>query len=368
MNTLHTIPKKDGFHLCSERSWHAGAWMIWPQRPDNWRMGAKYAQRTFAKIANTIAEFEPVTVCVNADQYENACNHLSSSVRVIEMSSQEAFMRDVAPTFISNGAEIRGVDWTFNGYGGLLEGAYFPWDLDDQIAHKVCELLGIRCYKVNEFVFEGCAYRYDGEDTIVVTEECLLSAGRNPSLTKKDMESTLKSYLGIREVIWLKHGLYMDEGKGNIDNLFCFVKPGEALLSWTDDTSHPQYEVVREALATLERERDAKGRKLKLHKIPLPRPIVITEEEAMGVDDSRFSITRRAGDRMVGSYLNFYLPNGGLIYPIFREESDLEAAAILQRVFASRRLVGIDAHEVFLGGGGIHSIVAEQPSIPTDVL
>lgn len=367
MNSLHTIPKKDGFHLSSERSWHAGAWMIWPQRQDNWRMGAKYAQKAYAKIANTIAEFEPVTVCVNAAQYENARNQLDATVRVIEMSSQEAFMRDVAPTFITNGSEIRGVDWTFNGYGGMLEGLYFPWDLDDQIAHKVCELLGIRDYKVCEFVFEGCAYRYDGEDTIVVTEECLLSEGRNPSLTKKDMESTLKSYLGVRKIIWLKRGLYMDEGKGHIDNLFCFVKPGEALLSWTDDETHPQYEIVREALSTLEHERDAKGRKIKIHKMPLPKAIVITEEEAIGIDKSAFSISRRAGDEMVASYLNFYLANGALIYPTFREESDKEAEAIFQKVFAKRRLVGIDAHEVFLGGGGIHSIVAEQPGVPSEM-
>ncbi len=363
MNSLFTIPKKDGFHLWTEYNWHAGAWMLWPQRQDNWRMGAKYAQKAFAKVANTIAEFEPVTVCVNAAQYENARNQLNSEVRVIEMSSQEAFLRDVAPTFITNGNEIRGISWTFNGYGGLTEGLYFPWDLDDQIAQKVCELIGIHHYSVREFVFEGCAYRYDGEDTIVVTEECLLSAGRNPGLTKEDMESTLKSYLGVRKIIWLKRGLYMDEGKGHIDNLFCFIKPGEALLSWTEDPEHPQYEIVREALATLEKERDARGRKIRIHKVPLPKGIVITEEEAMGIDKSKFSISRKAGDIMVASYLNFYMPNGGLIYPIFNEDSDCEMEKILRQVFPKRTLVGIDAHEIFLGGGGIHSIVMEQPGL-----
>ena len=368
MDTLHTIPKKDGFHLWPEQNWHAGAWIIWPQRSDNWRMGAKYAQRTFAEIANVISEFEPVTVCVNAAQYENARNQLSKLVRVIEMSNQEAFMRDIAPTFLTNGSEIRGVDWTFNGYGGLLEGVYFPWDLDDQIAQKVCELLGIHRYRVQEFVFEGCAYRYDGENTIVVTEECLLSEGRNPGLTRDAMESTLMSYLGIDKVIWLKRGLYMDEGKGNVDNLICFVKPGEALLSWTDDEANPQYEIVREALAILEQERDAAGRKIKIHKMPLPKAIVITEEESMGVDQSRFAIARRPGDRMVTSYLNFYMPNGGLVYPIFHEESDKEAEAILRKLFPKRKLVGIDAHEVFLGGGGIHSIVMEQPRVSNRLL
>ncbi|MDO4487816.1 MAG: agmatine deiminase [Eubacteriales bacterium] len=368
MNSLHTIPRKDGFRLWSEHDWHSGSWMLWPERQDNWRMGAKFAQKAFAEIANTIAGFEPITVCVSASQFENARNQLSENVRVIEMSSQEAFMRDVAPTFLTNGSEIRGIDWTFNGYGGLLEGLYFPWNLDDQIAMKVCELIGIRRYKVHEFVFEGCAFRYDGEGTIVVTEECLLSEGRNPSLSKEDMESTLKEYLGIDKVIWLKRGLYMDEGKGHIDNLFCFVKPGESLLSWTDDETHPQYEIVHEALEILGNEEDASGRKITIHKMPLPKPIVITREEAEGIDKNAFSISRREGDRLVGSYLNFYLPNGGLIYPVFDEETDIAAEELLKEFFPHRKLVGIDAHEVFLGGGGIHSIVSAQPGIQRGLL
>lgn len=363
MAVLHTLPAAEGFRLVPEYAWHAGSWMVWPQRPDNWRLGAKPAQRVICEIAREISRFEPLTVCVRADQYENARNHLCPEVRVIEMTTNDAFVRDFGPTFITNGYKVRGVDWTFNGYGGQLEGLYFPWDADNLAAQKICEVAGIDSYQLREFVFEGCAFSFDGEDTLAVTEECLLSEGRNPSLSKDQIERTLENYLGIKKVIWLHRGLYMDEGKGHIDNLLCFIRPGELILSWTDDPAHPQYEIVREAEEILSKETDAQGRKLRIHKIPLPSPLVITKEEADGVDWCKDTLPRLAGDRLVGSYLNFYMPNGALIYPRFDDPCDEQAKQIFAQLFPRRKRIGIQARELFLGGGGIHSMVLSQPSV-----
>ena len=363
MAVLSSVPRCDGFSIPAESDWHAGSWMLWPHRPENWRLGAKPAQKVVAQIAQAISRFEPVTVCVNADQYENARNQLCPEIRVIEMSSNEAFLRDSGPTFVVSASEVRGISWTFNGYGGLVEGLYFPWDADSLVAEKVCEVARIDYYPLREFVMEGCAFRADGEGTIVVTEECLLSEGRNPHLTREQMESTLKEYLGVQKIIWLRRGLHMDEGKGHIDNLFCFVRPGEALLSWTDDPGHPQYQIVREALETLSAVTDACGRTLRIHRMPLPRPLVITSEESEGVDRCQNTIPRLAGDMLVASYLNFYMPNGSLIYPEFGDENDARAKEIFAELFPRRRLIGIHAREIFLGGGGIHSMVLQQPAI-----
>ena len=41
---------------------HSCCWMLWPERPDNWRCGAKPAQAAFAAVAAPIAAGEPVTV------------------------------------------------------------------------------------------------------------------------------------------------------------------------------------------------------------------------------------------------------------------------------------------------------------------
>lgn len=363
MALLNTFPAHDGYHLAAENCWHKGSWLIWPQRPDNWRLGAKPAQKAVCELARIISRYEPLTVCVNAPQYENARSRLAPEVRVIELSSNDAFLRDPGPTFVVSESQVRGILWTFNGYGGLSEGLYFPWDADELIAQKLCELERLDYYKVQEFVLEGCAFRFDGESTIAVTEECLLSKGRNPHLTRGQMESTLKGYLGVEKVIWLRRGLYMDEGRGHIDNLFCFVRPGEALLSWTDDPSHPQYEIVREALDTLEKETDASGRRIVIHKMPLPRPLIITEEMAEEIDHNRHTLPRLAGDMLVTSYLNFYMPNGALICPLFGDPNDDVAMKIFAKLYPNRELVGMNAREIFLSGGGFHSMVLQQPSV-----
>ena len=59
--TLDSMPARDGFFMPAEWAPHSSRWMIWPERPDNWRFGAKPAQATFAKVA----EAEPMTVCVS---------------------------------------------------------------------------------------------------------------------------------------------------------------------------------------------------------------------------------------------------------------------------------------------------------------
>ena len=120
---------------------HTGCYMIWPERPDNWRLGAKPAQKVFAEVANTIAKYEPMTMVVSASQYENARHWLNPEVRVVEMKNDDSWMRDCGATFVvDDKGGVRGVDWEFNAWGGLVDGLYFPWDSDDKIASKMCEL------------------------------------------------------------------------------------------------------------------------------------------------------------------------------------------------------------------------------------
>src|ERR1700733_5958347 len=119
---------------------HSGCWMLWPERPDIWRDGAKPAQAVFAAIAAAIATGEAATGGVSSAQFQNARAALPPRVRVVEMSSNDAWVRDCGPTFvIDSKGRRRGVDWTFNAWGGLEGGLYFPWDRDDEVAQKVLE-------------------------------------------------------------------------------------------------------------------------------------------------------------------------------------------------------------------------------------
>jgi len=365
---LPTTPHRDGFSMPAEWAQHKQTWMIWPERTDNWRMGAKPAQQAFCAVITAIARFEPVTVGVSAGQYANAEAQLSKAgalypVRVVEISNNDAWCRDTGPTFVINSkGDVRGIDWTFNAWGGLNGGLYFPWQYDDQVAGKILGIEQLPRYRTEGFVLEGGAIHVDGEGTLLTTEECLLNANRNPHLNREQIEEILAQYLGINKVLWLKEGIFNDETDGHVDNMACFVKPGEVVLAWTDDQSDPQYARSKAALDYLEACTDAKGRKLKVHKLPLPKPITASDDEYATVDATLNATAREANARLAGSYINFYLCNGGLIMPTFDDPNDKVAADILQQLYPDHQVVTVPGREILLGGGNIHCITQQQPA------
>jgi agmatine deiminase len=359
--TLNSTPALDGFRMPAEFEAHAGCWMLWPERSDTWRLGGKPAQQAFAAVAKTIAAGESVTVGVSRRQFQHARHLLPEQIRVVEMSHDDAWMRDTGPTFVVNdGGEVRGVDWIFNAWGGLAGGLYFPWEQDDLVARKVLEIEGRDRYRA-PFVLEGGAIHVDGQGTALVTEECLLNPNRNPHLDQGRIELLLGEYLGISTVIWLGKGVYQDETDGHVDNLCCFVRPGEVALTWTNDKNDPQYPISKDAYERLTNSRDARGRKLKVHKLIQPGPLYLTEEEAAGLDTSDTAKPRVAGERLSASYVNFYIGNQTVVLPLLDKRRDRSALEQLRMLFPKRRVVGIPAREILLGGGNIHCITQQVP-------
>jgi len=357
----NTTPQHDGYRMPGEFEPHSKCWMLWPERKDNWRLNAGPAQKAFANVAQTISKFEPVFMGVSAGQVDTAKKILPSSVTIVEIDSDDSWMRDVGPTFVKNkNGQIRGIDWKFNAWGGLKGGLYSPWDKDEKVACNVMETQGVSCYKA-PLILEGGAIHTDGQGTLITTEECLLNPNRNPDLSRNQIEVLLKKYLDVKKIIWLGKGVFMDETNGHVDNLCCFIKPGKILLHWSDDRSDPQYEISRDALEQLSSNHDAMGRKLTVHKIHQPGPLFITREESLGVIPAENTMPRQQGDRMAGSYVNFYIANNGVIMPCFDDPRDEEAKSIIQSLFPEREVKSVPAREILLGGGNIHCITQQQP-------
>lgn len=359
---LNSSPKQDGFRMPGEFEQHEACYIIWPERPDNWRLGGKPAQHVFVEVACAISQFEPVTILTSHHQYLNARNMLPPHIRVVEMSNNDSWIRDYGPSFLINHlGELRGIDWRFNAWGGLLDGLYFPWDKDDLMAQKICELEQIDCYSLENFILEGCSIHVDGEGTLITTEECLLSEGRNGQLSQTQIEAVLKEYFNVEKIIWLKHGCYLDETNGHVDNIINYVRPGEVVLSWTDDKEDPQYAISKECEDILMNSVDAQGRPFIIHKLHCPTPVLITEEESKGVDAINGTYPRQAGDRLAASYVNYYTANGAIIFPLFDDPRDEDAREKLQELYPDRRVIGVQAREILLGGGNIHCITQHIP-------
>ncbi|NCB30673.1 MAG: agmatine deiminase [Clostridia bacterium] len=358
---IDSTPKKDGYRMPGEFEPQKQIWMIWPERPDNWRDGGKPAQKAYAEVAKAISQFEPVTMVVSRGQYANCRNALPRQIRVIEMSNDDAWMRDCGPTFLKNDKTggVRAVDWDFNAWGGLVDGLYFPWENDQAIAQKVCEIEGVDTYRTPGFVLEGGSIHVDGEGTLLTTEMCLLSEGRNPHLSREEIEGMLKEYLDLEKIIWIKDGIDPEETNGHVDDVACFVRPGEVACIWTEDERDPFFEAAQAAYKTLSQATDAKGRKLKVHKLCLPKKPV-TIQGNFAIDCVEGTIPREDGDLCIASYMNFLIVNGGVIVPQYGDENDGLALKQIQAMFPERKAVGVMSREIVYGGGNIHCITQQQ--------
>ena len=369
MADIKSSPKADGFFMPGEFEPHRGTIMIWPERPGSWPYEAKAARIAFEEIIKTIAESEEVFVAAGERSYASAVEALSDidNVHVFRAETDDAWARDVAPTFVRNDntGEVRAINWSFNAWGGEYNGLYASWEKDDAFASYFAEKEGYSIYNAAPFVLEGGSIHSDGEGTVLVTSECLLSPGRNPLLNKEEIENRLKEYLGAEKVIWLPNGIYNDETDGHVDNICAFIRPGEVVLAWTDDENDPQYALSKEDLDVLEAETDAKGRKIKVHKLPIPeKHVFIKEEDLRGYEFEEGEDEREVGERLAASYVNFYFSNGVVILPAFggdNTESDDAAAKIMSKLCPGRKVVQIPARDILLGGGNIHCITQQIP-------
>lgn len=360
--THDSLPADDGFAMPAEWGSHAGCWMAWPERPDTWRLQAGPAQEAFAAVAATIVEAEPVTVGVSPAQLDRARAMLPDTVRVLELATDDAWMRDIGPTIVTGpGGERRGVDWIFNAWGGHDGGLYAPWDRDDAAAAAVLAHEDLARYRA-PLVLEGGSIHVDGEGTMLTTEECLLNLNRNPTLDRAQIEGHLRAYTGVSKIIWLGRGVHEDETDGHIDNLACFVRPGVVALTWTDDRDDPQYEISRDARHRLEAATDARGRGLEVHLLHQPGPLAMTDTEAAGITPGPDAKVRRGGARLAASYVNFYLPEGRVVMPLLDPRTDDAAVETLAALFPDRTVVGVPAREILLGGGNIHCITQQIPA------
>lgn len=341
---------------------HEGCIMVWPERGDSWQYGAFAARKAFVSVAEAIAVSERLTICASEAQYDTAREMLPPHIRVVEMSSNDSWARDYAPTFVIDGkGGRRGIDWGFNAWGGLCDGLYFPWDKDNKMARKLCDLYNIDCYNARHFILEGGSIHVDGEGTAITTERCLLSGGRNPGLSKQQIEEMLKLYLNVEKVLWLPYGIYLDETNEHVDNICAFTSPGHVVLAWTEDKKDSQYQMSAADLEYLNQVTDAGGRHLTIHKLPLPAPIRMKKKECEGLLHMDGEPTRTPGERLAASYVNFYIANKAVVMPFFGDPADGQAEKILAALFPGRKIIPVYARDILIGGGNIHCITQQIP-------
>ncbi|MGM8899052.1 MULTISPECIES: agmatine deiminase [unclassified Psychrobacter] len=358
-----STPIDDGFYMPAEFEPLQQVWMIWPYREDNWRQKAVPAKAAYKAVAMAIKPYCKVAVLVNPNDYQACRDSLPADIDVISMPSNDAWARDIVPTFLINDAgELRGCDWTFNAWGGDYDGLYAPWDDDDKLAARLCDYLNIERYRTEDFVLEGGAFHVDGEGTVLTTRMCLLSPGRNPHLNETQIEDKLNTYLNTQKVLWIDDGIDPEETTGHIDDIACFSRPGEVVCLFTDDPNHPFFEATQKAYKQLSNMKDAKGRRLTVHKLCCTqKPVTLPENyDIVQSDDAK---ARHTGDVCIASYANFLICNEAIIVPQYDDINDSLAIEQLEKIFPRHQVVGVQTKEIVFGGGNIHCITQQQPAL-----
>jgi len=321
---------------------HERTWMAWPS--NGYTLGetetdAERARQTWANVANAIINFEPVTMVVNPGDLAIAKNFLDPRVELIELPLNDAWMRDIGPTFVKDNGEVKAVNWVFNGWGAQ---SWATWNHDDRIATEIAGIVGSTRLD-SPLINEGGGIHVNGEGTILLTETVQLGDGRNSSWTKSEVEAELQKQLGVTQAVWIKRGLTRDYDefgtRGHIDIVACFANADTILYHDQQNPDHPDFEVSQEVKRTLEAETSFKL-------IPVPAPTILNDHEGP-VDYS---------------YINHYICNDAVILCAFDDPNDQLAKGILEQVYPGREIVLVDARELFARGGGIHCITQQQPA------
>lgn len=340
-------PASLGYRMPAEWHPHERTWMAFPT-PNPTFDGPEQlhaARQAWAAVADTIVGYEPVTLIVNTGETAEARKYVSERVEIVERPLNDAWMRDIGPSFLIDGkGSLAAADWIFNGWGAQ---SWARWDKDQHVAEHISELTEVQRF-ASRLINEGGGIHVDGEGTVLVTETVQLGEGRNADWTKEEVEAELHAFLGTTRAIWLPRGLTRDYDefgtRGHIDIVASFVRPGVVVAHVQPDPSHPDHEVCRELVAVLRASTDAQGRPLEV--IELPAPTVLSDEDGEPVDYS---------------YINHYVANGAVVLCAFDDPRDQEAAAILAEAYPGRTVELVDAREIFANGGGIHCITQQQP-------
>jgi len=345
-----SYPADLGFRMPAEWEPHSATWLTWPHNPETWPgQNISNIERVYLQIIQALVEGEEVHILI---RHESDAMKLTQSIKsnprnlqnmIIHMvPTNDAWIRDYGPNFLvretsSGKREVSANLWKFNAWGGKYE-----WELDDRVGAAITNSLGIIPFEPG-IVLEGGAIEVNGQGLCITTEQCLLNSNRNGGLVKAEMESYLKQYLGVREIIWCQGNMEGDDTDGHIDNLVRFVNPDTVLCAWQEDATDPNHACLKDNLNILESFRDENGKSLNIIKLPMPGPV--------------------AGDegQLPASYANFYIGNRAVLLPTYNHTNDKVAVSLLKQFFPDRKIVAIPCETFVWGLGAIHCVTQQQP-------
>jgi agmatine deiminase len=348
-----STPAETGYRMPAEWEEHEATWLGWPHNASDWPGKFEVIPWIYGEMARKISAGEKIFLIVRNPSDEKFARrvfqHVGVDLRKIKFvthPTNRGWTRDTGPIFVKREKESAIVHFHFNGWA-----KYDNWRKDTKVPETAAKLLGKKLFHTEyggkPFVIEGGGIELNGRGTLISTEECYLDPKiqvRNPGLGKKEIEATLKNYLGVRNILWLAKGPKGDDTHGHIDDICRFVNPQTLVLVREKNRRDENYKPLAENWDRIGDFRLEDGSKPEVVELPMPSPLYFD------------------GVRLPASYANFYICNAALIVPTFNDPNDRVALGILGELFRDRPVVGIHAVDLVWGFGSLHCLTQQQPA------
>ncbi len=344
--------------------WHpqSAVQLTWPHAGTDWAPYLREADDVYVRMALEILTQNELLIIVTPEPeriraliHERIPTRLTPLIRYFCAPTNDTWARDHGFLTMLTTTGPRLLDYRFNGWG-----MKFAADNDNMICRRMMAaddtadepslfVPSAQYVDCQDFVLEGGSIESDGCGTILTTEACLLSANRNDSLSREDIEARLRHDLAADRIIMLQHGhLIGDDTDSHIDTLARFCSP--TVIAYTAppaDTSDPHYDDLAAMQEELRQLRTATGKPYEL--IPLPLP-----EACVDPDD---------GHRLPATYANFLILNNAVLLPTYRQyDNDELAHNRLAAAFPRRAIIDIDATTLIRQHGSIHCCTMQFPA------
>ena len=345
---LYTMP--------DESETHEGTWLQWPHQ---YQYGIAYRNSldaTWVAMTSALATSEKVHIIAynqtEKDRIIALLNAQSIALTNVDFKiykTDDVWVRDNGPIYVKDkNGNLVIQDWGFNAWGQKTDaqsGLPIGFANCNIIPSKIATDQGKTLIDINSIMInEGGSIEIDGQGTMMATKSSILNNNRNPNITKAQAENIFKKYLGVINFIWLDGQAGLELTDQHIDG---FARFGNATTIVTMEQNNLlDYDVKQSDIDKLYAAKNKNGTVYTFLKVPLTQNNVVT--------------TNGTNLGYKGSYINYYIANNKVLVPNYNDPNDAVANAIIQTLYPTRTVVGIDVRNLYENGGMVHCVTQQQ--------
>jgi len=332
---------------------HEATWIGWPHNKSDWPGKFAPIQWVYGEIARYISRGEKLRIIVEDKNHESRAkkvlklvNANLDKIEFYKLKTDRGWTRDSGPAFVKDeNGKVSAIHFRFNAWA-----KYDNYKKDEKLPKFISDKFKmeriIAEHKGRHVILEGGSIDYNGNGTLITTEECLMDNKvqvRNAGFTKKDYGEVFKKYFGVTNTIWLGKGIAGDDTHGHVDDLCRFVNKNTVVLVHEENKNDSNYKILNENKERLQDTKLGDDSNLNVVDLPMPQPVYFK------------------GERLPASYANFYFSNYAVLVPTFNDSNDKKALGILSELINDRPVIGIHSVDLVWGLGTLHCLTHEQP-------